>query len=125
MTFERIYGHITDLAPQLAPKNTYVIHEWLASGYDTEKDIIPAIDIACKKGTRTIQSFAFFTGFIKRKHTERLQQAAMPKPVDPEQQQALTAKVIAWKRQRGMFIPSYDEELLNQYEAKHGRVEIK
>ncbi len=77
--FQRIFDPIIMQAPQLAPKNTYCIHEWLAAGYDIDKDILPAIEEACKLGTRSIFSFSFFAGFIKRMHTKRLSAEAVSK----------------------------------------------
>jgi hypothetical protein len=123
MTFERIYTHCIDKAPQLAPRNTYVIHEWIANGYDVERDIIPAIDAATKHGGKTIHSFAFFTGFI-RTHNEKRIKAAIPKNTHSQaQMDELKAKQIAYAiRKAGKCLPT-DERWLDSYEQKHGRVE--
>lgn len=122
MTFERIYNYICELAPQLAPKNTYTIREWVAQGYSTEKDVIPAIDEACKRGTRSIYSFSFFTHAIERQHSKRLQQDKTCKDIErlgPE----YYAKAFAWKRSKGLNLSLQDQRFLEGYEQQHGRVE--
>lgn len=70
--FETVYRYATDKCPQLAPKNTFIVHEWIKTGYDPELDILPAIENACRKGTGTIMSFAYFDGFIRTQHEKRL-----------------------------------------------------
>jgi hypothetical protein len=118
MSFQRVYEHITwnKHCPQLAPKNTRAISEWIAAGYDTDKDIIPAINEALKHGGRTIFSFGYFTGFIRKKHEARIKEDAQPKEVTPQRR----AEVAAWKRKRDM---QYEKDFLDQYEQQNGRIE--
>lgn len=116
MTFKTVYDYITDKCPQLAPKNTYVIHEWLANGYDAEKDVIPAVDESTKRGTTSIFSFNFFTHAIKQNNAKRVIESKRLKEVPTEQR----AKVNAWKRKMDM---PYEAEFLNNYEQQNGRVE--
>ena len=121
MTFQQIYTLIISKAPELAAKNTHIIREWLAS-YDTEKDILPAIEIALKRGVKTIYSFAFFTGYIRRQHEERIKREAQAteRPSD-----AAIARSRAYLvRKLGKVIPADDMSWLLEYERLHGEVKV-
>lgn len=102
MTFERIYTFIIDRAPQLAAKNTHAIREWMAKGYDPEKDIIPAIEWSCKRGTASIYSFNFFSGSILKTHEARIKEQNTPKEVVSADKAAKRAEKIRWCIDRGL-----------------------
>lgn len=124
MTFERIYSYAAEKAPQLAARNTHVIHEWLASGYNVEKDIIPAIDKAIRGGARTIQSFSYFSGFIRSNNEKRLKDEIKPKEVSKQEKDELRAKNIRWHRDKGVSSTSIgpsDFRWLEQYEQKEAQ----
>lgn len=122
--FQRVYERIIDKAPQLVPKNTQIIHEWIKQGYDVDKDILPAIDDKLKYLSKTIYSFAFFDAPIKQQHQRRLKEQNTPKELAQSEKDANRAKSIAFRiRKMGQCCPT-DERWLNQYEAQHGRVDI-
>jgi hypothetical protein len=115
VTFQLVYEHIIDKAPHLAAKNTHVIHEWLAKGYDPVKDIIPAIDHATKHGTVAIHSFAYFTGYIRVTNEKRIKaEVTAPKQPLSQQQRYDTFK---WKQDRGMFLTTSEEKFMKDWEA--------
>lgn len=128
MTFERVFNHIVDLCPHLMPKNTYCIYEWLAAGYDPEKDIIPAVDYATRNGVRCIQAFSYFTGAIRKFHAKRLQQP--PEQTierSQEEKDAIRARNIRWHRERGITTTSVgiqDYQWLEHYEKEHGPISL-
>lgn len=120
MTFQRIHTYITDRVPQLMPKYNYTIYEWLACGYDVDKDILPAIDHVCKKGTRNIYTFNWFTSAIKWHHAKRLQKPEI-KEAPKEQRDEIRAKNIRWHRDRGICSTSIgpqDYAWLDNYERR-------
>lgn len=121
--FERIYTYITDnnKCPQLTPRNTQIIHEWIAQGYDTELDIIPAIDAATKHGGKSIHSFSYFSGYIRSLNGKRIKEAHKPTEMPKEQLEAQRARVIAIKQRVGMYVPDADFAWLDEYQK--GRVE--
>lgn len=124
--FQSIYETIIAKAPQLAPKSTYAIHEWLAAGYDLEKDILPAVEETLKRGTLSIKSFAFFTMNIQRKNEQRIKAKTLV--IDRTQQEldAIRAKAIKWHQKRGLVttrIGHQDYDWLAKYEQKHGEVQ--
>jgi len=118
MSFKRVFEHGCSKCPQLMPKNTHVIREWLAAGYDAEKDIIPAIDYKVKFGARTIQSWGFFTHAIQYQHEKRLKAQIQAKAPEPTKEQLM--KSLAWKRARNGFLTDSQEQSLKQWEAEHG-----
>lgn len=125
--FQTVYDYGVGKAPQLAPKNTMAIHEWIAAGYDPERDILPAINEACKRGSRTIQGWHYFTGFIRTLNEKRVKGAKKQPEYTKEEKEALRAKNVAWHRQKGLtttFVGLQDFDWLEGYEKKHGRVEI-
>lgn len=127
MTFQRVYEYGILKAPQLAPRNTHCIHEWLSYGYDPEKDIIPAIDIATKAGSRTIQSWSYFTGLIRTMNDRRIKQENKPIQCTPAESEAKRAEKIRWFRDRGLTSTSIgpnDYAWLEQYEKEHGPIAI-
>jgi hypothetical protein len=122
MTFELIFTYITDLCPQLATKNTYAINEWLKSGYNTEKDIIPAIDRATKRGTRSIYSFNFFTPQIRAGHEARIKEQSKPIEIPSAERDRIKAINIAFViRKCGKNLPN-EEAWLKRYEEVNGRI---
>ncbi len=118
MTFKRIYEYAIDKAPQLAPRNTHIIHEWLAKGYDAEKDIIPAIEQATKHGANAIHSFAYFSGYINKNHEKRIKEAHKPIELTAEQRNAMRAKTIAIKQRAGIYVPDSDLAWLQHYQGE-------
>lgn len=125
MSFERIYSHIIERAPHLAPKNTYAIWEWLSSGFDTDKDILPTIDFVCKRGVNNIKGFGWFTMPIKQAHQKRITSQATQSP--KTESDAQKAKRIAWHRKTGIQSAHFGGEKdllwLENYEQQNGRVE--
>lgn len=124
MTFERVYTYITNLCPQLAAKNTFIIQEWLTK-YDTEKDIIPAIDIATKRGTNSIYSFNFFTAQIQKKNEARIKEQAQPKELPNPEKDARKAEKIRWLIEKNIAstaLSQSDIEWFNKYEETHNRL---
>lgn len=124
MTFQRIYEHTIEKAPQLAPRNTHVIHEWLVQGYDVEKDIIPAIDQATKNGAKAIHSFAYFSGYIRSNNEKRIKEELKPKELTVQEQEAARAKSVALMTRKYGHCKPTDEIWLERYEQIHGRVEV-
>ncbi len=120
MTFERIYSHIIEKVPQLAPRTTYTIYEWIAAGYNTEKDIIPAIDFVCKKGTKQIKAFGWFTHTIQWMHEKRVKEQLKPKEPNDQERKTIRAQALAFHRKIGRYIPIYDREFLDNYEKENG-----
>lgn len=118
MTFERIYSYIVDKVPQLAPKGTYCIHEWLACGYDPELDVIPAVDIVCKKGTRSIAGFGWFTNAIRWCHERRLKEAQKPKEIPAQNKEERRAATIKIKQRVGIFVSDSELGWLESYEKR-------
>lgn len=125
--FQRIYETIISKAPQLAAKSTHCVNEWLASGYDLEKEIIPAIEDSLKKGSHSIYSFGFFTSGIKRMNESRIKAVNKPVAHTKEEVDSLRAKNIKWHKVRGLCtlqVGPQDYEWLDQYEQKHGEVQV-
>lgn len=123
MSFERIYTFIVDKCPHLAAKNTMLIHSWVKR-YDTELDIIPAVEAATKRGSDQIRSFGFFEGFIQKQNERRLKD--LYKPIsDPAEKEAFICKALAMKQRKfNMPLTQADEQRLEKYEAEHGRVQL-
>lgn len=122
MTFERIYKHITEKCARLgaSARNPIIINEWLSAGYDTDKDIIPAIDWLIKVSPEPINSFYRFTGPIKKFHAKRIVEKSKPR----EATELEKAKGVAFRiRKLNQCIP-HDERWLERYEAEHGEVVI-
>lgn len=113
MSFERIYTHVCDKAPQLAPRNTHAVREWLAAGYDVEKDIIPAIDAVLKRGGRTIFSWGFFTHAIQSHHEKRVKEQRNEQKPQSEKD-AIRAKNVQWLIEKGLA-GIQDIEWFNNY----------
>lgn len=121
-SFQRIFTFTIDRCPQLAPKNTYAINEWLANGYDVEVDIIPAIDRATKQGGKSIQSFNYFTGSIRSTHERRIKEAAKPVLLNSGDKDAARAAKLRWIRDSGIsssFISQGDFDWLKRYEENN------
>lgn len=121
--FQRIYDRVSKEAPALCMKSFHPIHEWIAQGYDIEKDIMPAIDDSLKYGGKSIYSWNFFTSSIKKRHEQRLKVPVEVKQVTDEQR----AKSIKWVRSRNICttgITDADYRWLDQYELKNGEVQI-
>ena len=117
--FGRVYDYITDKCPQLAPKTTHIIHEWIAQGYDPEKDIIPAVDAATKHGALRIHSFSYFSGYI-RSQNERRSKAKPPERTQ-EEKDAIRAKNIRWHRDKGLTttrVGLQDFDWLDEYDRR-------
>lgn len=124
MTFERIYTLITDYAPQLAVKNTHVIHEWVAKGYDAEKDILPTIERLAKTGLKTVYSFNFFTCHIARANEKRIKEETTRIQPD-EEKDAKRAEKIQWCIDKGLSttaLSKSDVEWLKQYKERKGAI---
>lgn len=120
--FQRIYDFAIDRCPQLAVKNTFIIHEWLKTGYDLEADIITAIDSATKRGGMSIRSFNYFDGFIRSHNERRLKESAKPEPKNQPEIDAIRAKNLRWLRDNGINTTSLRPEdftWLEHYEREH------
>jgi hypothetical protein len=123
MSFERIYSYIISRVPFLGAnaKNPSIITEWLASGYDTDKDIIPAVDFVCKRGVNTIKGFGWFTGAIRWQHQKRIEAQYKPKEKTQAEADAIRANNIRWHKDRGITstkVGPQDFAWLEQYERK-------
>lgn len=125
-SFGRIYKHIVEHAPQLATRNTQIIYEWIASGYDVEKDIVPAIDRCVKHGTKSIYSFGFFSGSIRSEHEKRIKEEIKPAEYTKEELDIARAKSLRWQLNKGIHTTTtgpQDFKWLEQFELKNGRIE--
>lgn len=136
--FEVIYKHITEKCDKLgaSARNPTIINDWIASGYDTEKDIIPAIDWLLKVSPpSSITSFYRFTGPIRKFHMRRIQEQSKPKELTAQERLSGLARTWAWTRQNNpdqyevgwVSLSGRDvraKKFLEQYEQEHGRVEI-
>lgn len=125
--FQIIFDHGCKRVPQLMPKATYAVYEWIAEGYDPEKDVIPAIDSATEKTRQPIKSWSYFTGWIKKHHETRIKLAAQPKVQSQAEKDASKAKNIKWHQDRGISslqVGPQDYEWLQRYEKEHGPIAI-
>ena len=123
-SFEKVYTFAIGKCPQLAPKNTHAIHEWLANGFDPDADIIPAIEHSTRHGARTIQSFNYFTGSIRATNERRIKEQARPVEQDPASKDASRAAKLRWIRDSGIsssFVSQSDFDWLRRYEEANGQ----
>jgi hypothetical protein len=117
--FEIVYTAVTAICPQLAAKNTHIIHEWITKGFDVTNDILPAIKHATKNGSRTIQSFAYFSGFIRSINEHRVKEQAKPVALNNEEIDKRRAKTIEIRSNTGMYVPDSDWKWLNEYKERN------
>lgn len=130
MTFERVYKHITEVCPRLGAtgRDPRIIYEWLAAGFDIEKDIIPAVNWLSKKSPDSVNNFYKFTGAIKAFHSKRIAIDCKPRELTQAEKDAYKAKALRFMKDRGVQstkVGPQDFEWLAQYEKDHGRVEAK
>lgn len=117
--FQRIFDHAVAKCPRISAMHTGCVHEWLNKGYDTEKDIIPAIDEATKSGGNHIKYFTFFDGFIRKRNEDRIKQAHKPLDRNQTEIDATRAKRLRWLKDSGIKVTGVNQQdyaWLEQYE---------
>jgi uncharacterized protein YdaU (DUF1376 family) len=123
--FQKVYEHGIGIFPQLAPKSTSAIHQWLDHGCDVDRDILPELD-RCKG--RQVGSWGYFTNQITQAKATREgalpviegkpgdQNITQPPPITPEQRR----QTLQWKKDRGMYLCGDEEKEIEQLSNEAG-----
>jgi len=125
--FQRVFDRLNELIPALEinPGKTVqaaqLVNDWLASGADADLDILPAINKAWVKVPtgEKLTSARYFDKAVRQAHATRIGSAE-----EKEKQERLKATRIALKRKHGIYIPTYEEATLQQYEKAHGTITL-
>ena len=105
-----------------------VIDSWVADGCDIERDILPWMQEAMNKWKDITTVNWFRKGAYRnrdaRLERERVKALADARHLPPDEEELLKKmKRIAWMRKRGTSQYGQFRHQLEEYEAKHGRVE--
>jgi hypothetical protein len=102
-----------DMQPGKTIQAVKLIQEWLDIGCNAEQDIIPTINTLWAKNP-AVSTLAYFDKAVRQAMEKRTQSAA-----HLEREDRLKAEAFAWKRKRGMFLATYEEQFLNDFESEH------
>jgi len=114
--------------PMLATRDLSTIFAWINYGCDIEKDILPTMKEIIKRrppAKPKISSFSYFSNAIYESFTKRTVVAEKTKEKTQEEMDALRAKNLQWKKDRGIMTSSHgaqDYAWLEQYKQQHGGI---
>ena len=93
-----------------------LIHHWIASGCDMEKDIIPAIEQLTQR-IKNITSVAYFgpAVFRNRDNRQALEKACQALP------QEIDIQTLRRYRAKGINLSKAQKAYLEQYESSNGK----
>ena len=129
MNIEPILKVLLDYNPLLATRDISTPYVWLNAGCDMEKDILTTIQEIIKRRNPSqpkISTFSYFTNAALSARDKRLSPVLNKKEPTQEERDAIRAKSLRWKKDKGIITAStgpQDFVWLAKYEADHGRVE--
>lgn len=109
---ERVRGRVVELVPKLKHHAGGEIRDWIESGADVDREILPAIERTAKNANGEIHSFAYFTPEIQAAIAGSNSPA--PPPKTEEEKRASRLALYRWKRERGMFLSPHEERELDE-----------
>jgi hypothetical protein len=121
--FQKVFDRLCELVPHLEtlPGKTVqaarLVQEWLDAGCDPDLDILPAINKAFANMKGRPNSPGYFDKAVTQAREARIGSAEHKK-----RQDASRAKTLGICKRAGIYIASYDEAWLQQYESENGQI---